>query len=49
MQLYNVTNSSFNQLVLLDTLQLATGATGLFSQLVTAVVHGHSVCALDHI
>ena len=36
------------QLVLLDALQLATGATGLFSQGATAVVHGCSACALGH-
>ena len=46
--LYCVTNISFYQLVLLNTLQLATGATGLFSQGVTAVVHGCSVHALGH-
>ena len=34
--------------ILLYTLQLATGATGLFSQGVTAVVHGCSVHALGH-
>ena len=33
---------------LLDALQLATGATGLFSQGVTAVIHGCSVHALGH-
>ena len=38
-----VTNISFLLLVLLNTLQLATGATGPFSQGVTAVVHGCSV------
>ena len=42
------TSISLYQLVLLDALQLATGATGLFSQGVTAVVHGCSVCALGH-
>ena len=41
-----VTSISLYQLVLLDALQLAAGATGLFSQGVTAVVHGCSVCAL---
>ena len=40
-----VTSISFNQLVLLYTLQLATEATGLFSQWVTAVLHGCSVHA----
>ena len=43
-----VTNISLLLLVLLNTLQLATGATGLFSQGVTAVVHGCFVCALGH-
>ena len=43
-----VTSISLYQLVLLDALQLATGATGLFSQGVTAVVHGCSVRALGH-
>ena len=33
---------------LLDALQLAAGATGLFSQGATAVVHGCSVRALGH-
>ena len=33
---------------LLNALQLAAGATGLFSQGVTAVVHGCSVHALGH-
>ena len=42
----SVTSISLYQLVLLDALQLAAGATGLFSQGVTAVVHGCSVCAL---
>ena len=42
-----VTNISLLLLVLLNTLQLATGVTGLFSQGVTAVVHGCSACALD--
>ena len=42
----SVTSISLYQLVLLDTLQLAAGATGLFSQGVTAVVHGCSVRAL---
>ena len=46
--IHYVTSISLYQLVLLDALQLATGATGLFSQGVTAVVHGCSVCALDH-
>ena len=41
-----VSSISFYQLVLLDALQLAAGATGLFSQGVTAVVHGCSVHAL---
>ena len=44
----SVTNISFILSVLLDTLQLATGATGLWSQGATAVVHGCSVRALDH-
>ena len=44
----SVTSISLYQLVLLDVLQLAAGATGLFSQGVTAVVHGCSVRALDH-
>ena len=43
-----VTNISLLLSVLLDTLQLATGATGLFSQGATAVVHGCSVRALGH-
>ena len=43
-----VTNISFILLVLLDTLQLATGATGLWSQGATAVSHGCSVRALGH-
>ena len=43
-----VTNISFYQLVLLNTLQLATGATGLLSKGATAVVHGCSVRALGH-
>ena len=38
-----------NLLVLLDTLQLAAGATGLYSQGVTAVVHGCSICALGQL
>ena len=42
-----VTNISLLLLVLLDTLQLAPGATGLFSQGVEAVVHGCSIHALD--
>ena len=41
-----VTNISFKLLVLLDTLELATGATGLYSQGATAVVHGCSIRAL---
>ena len=41
-----VTNISFYQLVLLNTLKLVAGATGLFSQGVTAIVHGCSICAL---
>ena len=44
-----VTNITFNQLVLLDTLQLVAGATGFLSQGVTAVVHVCSVCALGRI
>ena len=44
-----VTNISFMLLVLLDTLQLAAGATGLFSQGATAVVHGCSIHALGPI
>ena len=44
-----VTNISFILLVLLATLQLATGATSLFSQGVTAVVHGCSTHALGPI
>ena len=43
------TNISFKLLVLLDTLQLATGATGLYSQGVTAVVHGCFICAVGPI
>ena len=46
LKLANVTSISLYQLVLLDALQLAAGATGLFSQGVTAVVHGCSVHAL---
>ena len=42
----SVFNISSNQQILLDTLQLATGAVGLFSQWMTAVVHGYSVHAL---
>ena len=42
----SVTNISFILLVLLDTLQLATG---LFSQGATAVVHGYSTHALGPI
>ena len=45
----SVTNISFILSVLLDTLQLATGATGLWSQGVTAVVHGCSIRALGPI
>ena len=41
-----VTSISLYQLVLLNALQLAAGATSLFSQGVTAVVHGCSVRAL---
>ena len=41
-----VTSISLYQLVPLDALHLAAGATGLFSQGVTAVVHGCSVRAL---
>ena len=44
---YYVTNISLLLLVLLDALQLGTGATGLFSQGATAVVHGCSIHALD--
>ena len=44
-----VTNISFYQLVLLDTLQLAAGATGLFCQGATVVVHGCSICVLGPI
>ena len=44
----SVTSISLYQLVLLNALQLATGATGLFSQGATAVVHGCSVHALGH-
>ena len=44
----SVTSISLYQLVLLDALQLATGATRLFSQGVTAVVHGCSLHALVH-
>ena len=43
-----VTSISLYQLVLLDALQLAAGATGLFSQGMTAVVHGCSAHALGH-
>ena len=43
---HSLTNISLLLLVLLDTLQLAAGATELFSQGATAVVHGCSVCAL---
>ena len=43
-----VTSISLYQLVLLDALQLAAGATGLSSQGVTAVFHGCSVHALGH-
>ena len=46
-QFRNLYSISFNQLFLLDTLQLAAGATGFFSQgLTAAVVHGCSACAL---
>ena len=44
----SVTSVSLYQLVLLDALQLAAGATGLFSQGVTAVIHECSVRALGH-
>ena len=44
-----VTNISFNQLVLLDTLQLTAEATGFLSQGATVVVHGCSICALHPI
>ena len=40
-----VTNISLILLALLDTLQLATGATGLWSQWATAVIHGCSIHA----
>ena len=46
---HDVTNISLILLVLLDTLQLATGATGLWSQGATAVVHGCPICALGPI
>ena len=42
----SVTSIPLYQLVFLNTFQLAAGATGLFSQGVTAVVHGCSVHAL---
>jgi len=45
----SVTNISFILSVLLDTLQLATGATGLWSQGATAVTHGCSIRALGPI
>ena len=45
----NVTNISFIQSTLLDTLQSATATTCLFSQEATAVVHGYSVCVLGSI
>ena len=45
----SVTNTSFILSVLLDTLQLATGATGLWSQGTTAVIHGCSIRALGPI
>ena len=45
----SVTNISLILLVLLGTLQSATGATGLYSQGVTAVVHGCSIRALGPI
>ena len=41
-----VTSISLLLLVLLDALQLTAGATGLFSQGVTVVVHGCSIHAL---
>ena len=44
----SVTNVSLLLLVLLDTLQLATGAAGLSSQGPTAVVHGCSIRTLGH-
>ena len=44
-----VTNISLLLLVLLDTLQLATGTTGLWSQGATAVIHGCSIHALGPI
>ena len=44
-----VTNISFTWSTLLDTLQLATRATGLLSQGATAVNHGYSVHALGPI
>ena len=46
---WTVTNISFYQLVLLNTSQLVAGATGLFSQGMTAVVHGCSIRALGPI
>ena len=46
---HSVTNISFVLLVLLNTLQLATGATGLFSQGATVVVLGCSTHALGPI
>ena len=45
--LHFVTDISLLLLVLLNTLQLATGATGLFSQGAKAVVYGCSIHALD--
>ena len=45
----DVTNISLLLLVLLNTLQSATGATGLLSQGATAVVHGCSIHALGPI
>ena len=44
----SVTNISLLLLVLLDALQLAAGATGLFSQGVTEIVHWCSIHALGH-
>ena len=45
----SVTNISLLLLVLLNTLQSATGARGLWSQGVTAVVHSYSIHALGPI
>ena len=48
-QIIFVTNISLILLVRFDTLQLATGATGLWSQGATAVIHGCSIRALGPI